>query len=631
MADGLQKKSKGREMSNTIVIAKKSIIMLFSFAVVASMLTVMAISADKTGGTNLLTNMTQAQASGSIGIESGEGVPATGWEAGRCTGGCNPKPVSDVGQVDPRFRTTVYSCTALTKSPATTWCENLNIKTRDTHTWKEICPMRFTVNGALWAGENPAVAMNVIRFNFATLEWNPRGASEQMISHLAGRNPYSITDWSQTWSWGGWNMAPFQTGPFSWSCTKQVVTDSVIVSHGNFHCPTKQDGRPFPHAVGVSVTLWDHNNKEVGTWGALNPQKNKDFQFHRFSCLYVSTGTPPPKVARGIDTCYYNLTYKGAYSTNRAAIANGGTPTSTVRVKVPFSGIKPSVQGSSGNSNLRLVNCTTSYRMSAELPLTQYAYYRLEGHLMRDRYQTYIWDTRYTVGQELIAEIRRIESAPIVRKVYGTNVCRPGAANSYSEYATHAALPNVNFSYSECQRNTGWKCTTSNPRINGVSNAIEVMRNGNKIPTVLGGATITGNAVRDAGGTPGVVSDDNMSYRVSPLKDSSPFNGTNPNADKQHFEMWKADGKTETKWDTWLKNPRANQNSFMSYYWSSDNGKKWAMQYEAKLDNVDFAVPWQDWSESPATIKWMNQKNVDCDGVKNSNSVTVLRSVSSDT
>lgn len=601
-------------------------VILFSFALVASILTMVNVGVNESGRSSLST-VTSAQAAGDdIGYDGdvGQVVPIPSVQG--CLGGCGPAttPVPGVAVSIPNTKSVHYGCKDVDGAG------NCNVAihyTRDAVIRTEKCRFILQVGGTKVATGGPA-AVTWLKNHLVGKVWRPSLPPERMMHHLTGAELGWLikpVGWSDVAN-ASYNGAGEQTeGDIVWGCNEPYVEQHIITYQTRgYVCPPKNDGRPFPYSVGLYVTYRDMEEGRMVAGGI-----SKDWQLQTSTCIYVSANTPPPKVATVAPTCYWNIQHYGYFSTNRAAIQSGGTAT-TNRPSSPYQNAqKPYVSGKSSTAQLH--NCTQEIRMDANLSLSDgYAYYRLQGNADYEKYQYYIWDKSYTGGRELTADIQLVDRGVVSKKVFGTHSCATNPP--YHEYGSWGSLPNISFNYSDCKRDTEWSCKIPHsPRINGVDNAVQLMRDGNYIRTDLGGVNISGNGVRDINSkSVGTVADGNMSYMVRVMDGSSPFNGTNANAEKQYFELWKNDQKTETQWNTWLSSPNANKTNYLSFYWSSDNGAKWQMTYQAKINTAEFAVPWQESTQSGAGTKWMPESNVDCAGVKASNQATVLRSVSSD-
>lgn len=515
------------------------------------------------------------------------------------------------------MKTTFYPCSNVDGAGN---CNVNNIMTRDAEIWTSHCQWQLSRWGADVAYGGDSAVAYLKSAGWGAI-WNPWGGSENMFSHLTG------VDTMQSWfgvAWSDWtqlndqyyngNQTDYWSNEYHWYCQK-IADVSRSNTSTNTTCTPVNDGRPFTYSVGYYVTYI--NNKPLLSDMGI-PQK--DWTISSQTCVYVGAATPPPKLATTSKVCYWNINHSGYFSTNLSAINAGGTRTSNQPVS-PFQGaVQPTISGS--NSTARLNNCTEQIRMDASLSLEDgYAYYRLQAAADYQSYQYYIWDTSFTGGQSLLADIQLSGSGVASRKVYGTNSCQNGGT-TWKQYPSWGSLPNMTFDYSDCGRNVEWTCKTQAPQINDVSNNIEVMRDGSYLPLNLGGVTLRGAGVS-------AVDDQNMSYMIKLVPGSSPFNATDINGTKQYFQLWKGDKATVTPWDTWVSQPNANKNSFLSFYWSSDVGSNWSFTYQAKLNSAQFSVPFQDSTTSPPYLKWMTSTNVDCDGVKTSNSATVLRSVSS--
>lgn len=612
-------------MSNTSIrVVKKSVIMLFSFALIASILTMVNMEVSRSGGSNSLSNTSTAHAE-EIDYTNSHGTSTPVPSGKGCQLECGPTQQTGVksGQVtDPNLKSVFYACSNVTSSGV---CNVNSTSGRTALIITPYCEWALKADGNVVARSGSA-AVTYIKANYLGEIWNPIGPAERMFNHLTGsglwfKSPF--TNDAGIWGFGYNGTTVSRSEGNLWFGCNERFEEDIVVTPGKKHtCAPVNDGRPFPYAVGYVITYRNWNPNHGGY----------DWQVFASGCVYVSKNTPPPKVEWNSQNarCYYGIQHSGFFSTNRAAINNGGTPTTIQPTSPPQNAIKPHVsQG--GTSASRLVNCTTMIRMDASLSLEDgYAYYRLQGFANWQEYRFYAWDPSYTGGVYQIADIRPGKSGVVTERVYGTHSCTTNPA--YQKYPSHASLPTISFKYSDCKRNIEWACKIPNPPlINGVYNNVQLMRDGNHIPTNLGGVNVSGAGVRDINSKAvGTVSDNNMSYKVGVVGGSSPFAGTNPNASKQYFELWKGDKKTETQWNSWVKQPNANKNSFLTYYWSSDNGEKWQMNYQAKLDIAEFGVPFQSSTTSGQGTRWKTETNVDCDGVKTSNSATILRSVSSE-
>lgn len=610
---------------------QKSVIMLFSFALIATVLTLVNVGVNETGNTALSTAQA-AHASGTSGpvitLTDGQSSNQISTPVASCLGVCGPavqtKPPG-VAFIPPNTKSVFYGCANVSASGI---CNVNNVVRFDTFIREPYQSCQLTVNGVEVArgGQSAVLYMRSRLGNY----WNGANYEERMYANLTGYDlgwaAYPII-WSEVNAQGyNGTTANVYEGAYRFYCETRYRTIDVAYGKMSATCGLATDGRAFPYAVGYYVTYKNYNPETLP-----DGSTNRNWGITSQTCAYQAPGQEPAKRATNLVTCYYNLSHSGWYSTNRASIQTGGTATTSAPV---YTGgaypQKPYISGS--NSTARLNNCTTSLNMNASLNLSNgYAYYRLQGDATYQKYQYYVWDPAYTRGVQLPADIRPAGFGPISGKVYGTNVCRNNTPNTWQQYNSFASLPSgVNFSYSSCKRNVTWTCNIPNaPMINNVGNAVEVMRDGTYIPTNLGGVNISGSGVKDISGA-SKVQDNNMSYMVKVVKGSSPFSGTNANDSKQYFELWKSDKTNEMKWDNWLTGPNANKNAYLNYYWSSDNNTSWKMTYQAKINTAQFGVPWQATTTSPAGIAWKVENNVDCDGVKTSNAATVLRSVSTE-
>lgn len=609
-------------------MARRSVILLLSFALVASLFVATNIVANETGIVN--STVKQAQA---ISYDGGVGNPVTIPGVGGCSAGCPAPGNSNSGggviQIDPNIdQTDYYGCSSVSGSGI---CNIGSTVVQDTKLYTTYLQCRLTNNGYVVAMGGSA-AVNYLKYNSLGGIWNPGGAAERMFHHLTGYDlgwaPYPI-DWSGVMSayYNGTQNSSSE-GPLTWACTIEVQSHDPVFVTRPASCAPKNDGRPFPYAVGYLVYLHNNNHTTVGREG----YQNKDWRKVAGTCVYVSASTPPPMRADVLQKCYYGINHQGYFSTNRAAIAGGGATTTNRPVSPSQNAQQPYISGA--NSTARVVNCTETIRMDASLSLVDgYAYYRLQGNATEQKYQYYVWDTAYTGGQKLLAKIVPAGTGPVNKLVYGTNSCSNGAS-SWRQYPSHASLPaqgSIIFDYAECGRNKTWSCKIDfNPRINGTSNNVELMRDGKYVPLGLAGATVSGSGIRDINTKQvGTVAGNNMSYKVDVVSGSSPMNGTNSNDAKQYFALWSADQKTKNSFGSWAKDPNGNKSKFLTYYWSSDNGLNWKMTYQARIDKAEYSVPFQNSTTSGAGVQWkQSTSTVDCDGIKTSNTATILRSVS---
>lgn len=627
-------------MTKVTIAIKNSVVMLFSFALIATILTVGNVGVNESG-TAALSTVQTAEAF-EIGYDLGGISPPAVKPSEACKSACSlPKKTGDAGKgtyggnFNPNVKSIYYGCSSVNSAGV---CNVNSVIETDSKIHQTYCTYRLSNRGYDVAFSGPA-AVQYLKSRLIGTIWAPWGSSERMFRHLTGRDlgwfPYPI-GWSNVNSiyYNGTTAAQYE-GALNFYCKTNVRVNQVYKTT-TVTCPPKNDGRPFPYSVGYVRSYSNSNNANInvinavygGSQGYTGTLQNRNWTTTAVSCVYVNPSTPPPKTLERTDTCYWNLSHRGYFSQNKAAILSGGTLTTNQPRYKGAPTYAPWISGD--NSTAVLQNCTPSLSMSVSLSLTDgYAYYRLQGSANARAFQTYTWDRSYTNGQRRVADIVAGPITTQTLKAFGTHACTSPAYRGYSSWG---ALPNINFSYANCGRNTTWECNIPhNPRINGVGNAVEVMRDGSYIRTDLGGVSITGNGVRDAFSKQvGAIADKNLSYMVKVENGSSPLDGTNPNSTKQYFELWKSDKATETVWNTWLPQPNTNKTSYLTYYWSSDNGSVWRMNYQAKINTGEFAVPFQDATDSPSGTRWKTETNVDCDGVKVSNSATVLRSVTSE-
>ena len=626
-------------MINVTIAIKNSVVILLSFALIATILTLTNVGVNETGNASLST-VQQAEAFEISYDVAGVSPPAA---KPSCTGACGPtKPTGSggsgsVGVALPSNEQIKYYACATVNAAGT--CFINNVVQQDTLIYAAPkCEYRLSNGGVTVASSGPA-AVAYLKARLIGQWFNPYNSPERMYNHLTGAG-LGILPWPAAWSdlRHGYNgtTAGKGEGPLNFFCKQFIPTPVPQYISMTQRCEPKTDGRPFPYAVGYAVH-YVNNNTTVrsvtnirlgGNDNYTGRLENRDWRMKGQNCIYVSPSTPPPKTLERTDKCFWNWTHSGYYSQNKAAILSGGTLTTNQPRYAGATTRAPYLTGDNSTAVLR--DCFPNIAMNVSLSLNDgYAYYRLQGNARTQSFQTYVWDRAFTGGQRLVADIVAGPVGSQTFKAFGTHACTTPAYNSYSSWG---ALPNINFSYADCGRNNTWQCIIPhNPRINGVDNAVEVMRDGSYLRTELGGVNVSGGGVRDSFSKQvGTIADSNLSYMVKVESGSSPLNGTNPNATKQYFELWKSDKATETIWNTWLPQPNANKTSYLTYYWSSDNGMVWRMNYQAKINTGEFAVPFQDTTDGPSGTKWLTETNVDCNGVKVSNAATVLRSVTSE-
>lgn len=389
-------------------------------------------------------------------------------------------------------------------------------------------------------------------------------------------------------------------------------------------------GREFPFPVAIAVTYYDTDPGYV-----INPSTGQRFDFinlrvENVSCLYISSGTPPRKILWSSANCYWNVTYSSAGSTNRSAVQWGGTPTNKPPVvRVADTSRQPWTNKVNGEA--RLNDCTTYIPYSAALNLENepYAYYRLQANGLTQYWEQYIWDTAWTGGRAISAEWRAGSINGLRDARYSVYTCSLNGGSPVN-YPNFGSLPtSVNFKEASCPQ-VRWSCNIPrSPEINGTGVATTVMRDGTLVPLRLPGVNLSGPSIRDVTTkTAGAVNGNNLSYKLTVNDGSSPFLGTDPNASKQYFNLYNQNGKTRESFNTWSKDPNANINKYMSYYWSTDNGKTWSLTYSARVDQAEFYVPVVNTSDGGVYYAWRQDENLDC-GSRASNQVTVIRSVNS--
>lgn len=389
-------------------------------------------------------------------------------------------------------------------------------------------------------------------------------------------------------------------------------------------------GREFAFPVAIAVTYYD-----TDSGFAIDPSNgqrwdNTNLTIESSSCLYISPGTPPRKILWNSANCYWNVTYSSAGSQNRAAIQTGGTSTNQPPVvRVPDNSRQPWTNKVNGEAQLN--DCTTYIPYSAALNLQNepYAYYRLQANGLTQYWQQYIWDTAWTGGRPISAEWRASSVRDLWDARYSVYTCSLNGGSPVN-YPSYGALPaSVNFKESACPQ-VQWSCDIPrSPEINGTGLATTVMRDGTLVPLRLPGVNLSGPSIRDVTTkSNGAVNGDNLSYRLSVNDNSSPFLGTDPNANKQYFTLFNQNGTVREAFNSWSKDPNANINKYMSYYWSSDNGKTWSLTYSARVDQAEFYVPVVNTSDGGVFYDWRQDENLDC-GSRASNQVTVIRSVNS--
>jgi hypothetical protein len=170
------------------------------------------------------------------------------------------------------------------------------------------------------------------------------------------------------------------------------------------------------------------------------------------------------------------------------------------------------------------------------------------------------------------------------------------------------------FTPSKCQ--TGWQCNFSKTiSINGVSDALSVMRNGDRIPTEFGATpTITG----------AVINGRNIKYLDNVVAGSTPYQGKNDNDPKQLFAKYnKIDNKE--RFGQWLPVNNNSQSQFLSFYWASDDHKSWQMTRQYSF-TADFLVSVQNSVNGASTGKYVTDFT-NCPETATSAAVEVVRAV----
>lgn len=605
--------------------------MLFFFAAIATLLTIINVGVNEAGKSSLST-VSSALAADGITLVAGSNNSSIPPAMSSCAPSCSPSSNSSqkVYPTDETVKGVLHACTS---TDASGNCTISGIVEKDRAVNTAYCVWQLRVRGGPTIIGGPQ-AVQYLKYNAIGTFWNGGNLPERMFRHLTGTElgwgVYPV-NWSGIRNqWFNGTTAPQSegNGAYTWSCPQQFRMDQAYRTRSSVAtCAPKWDGRPFPYSTGYYVT---YKNTEIFRVGN---HQNRDWTIKSETCVYVSKNTPPPKILDQTWRCYWNIQHTGWYTTNRAAINSGGTSTTNAPdVTAVNKGKKPYLTGS--NSTADVKDCTLDFSMNAILELKNgHAYYRLQGTANYQMYQYYIWDTSWTGGVKLRADVKALGGVGTeVRKVFGTHRCDVNPA--WKQYDSFNLLPVVNFKASDCAKDVlkNYKCVIPHdPRINGVSTNIEVMRDGNYLPINMGGVNISGSGVRDTySHKMGAVEDKNMSYMVKVLPGSSPLNGPNMNDTKQYFELWKNTKTIETNWNSWISEPNTNKTSYITYYWSSDKGTSWKMTYQAKLNSADFAVKFQDRTNSPTYDKWITETNVPCDTVKTSNAVTVLRSVSSE-
>lgn len=166
------------------------------------------------------------------------------------------------------------------------------------------------------------------------------------------------------------------------------------------------------------------------------------------------------------------------------------------------------------------------------------------------------------------------------------------------------------FDAAQCQTST-WKCTvTGNIAINGSSNNMVVMRNGDKLSVTFPSFNISGNGAKNMRNKQTLTSVNTNS--VSPVNP----NASDANNSRQYFDAsW--------VWNSWQNYKQTG--NWLAFYWSSDNGKNFKFTQQYKF-TADFLVPTQGTINGPTVNKWVTD-TTSCGGTKNSPQVTVARSI----
>jgi hypothetical protein len=578
--------------------------------------------------------VTEAKAD-SIGYDGDYGAVTNIPSASGCLGGCNVGTSKGGGGggggvIPTNIRSQFYSCRGVSGGGS---CTIGGMNSIDSSVGTLKCNMSLFRGGSRISSSG-SVAVNYLRNRLVGFWWNPGGETEQMFSHLTGRDlgwfPYPVAFGDVSQGYNG-TKTTRTFGSLRWGCYNTIDVRTQIDNNKTATCAPRNDGRPFPYAVGYVVT--QRNNNEALIIGSASAHKNRDWRIIGESCVYVSASTPPPKIPDVVQTCYWNIKHTGWFSQNRSTIANGGQATSVAPVSPRDNTREPFISGA--NSNARVTNCTEQIPMKASLSLLDgYAYYRLQGNAQYKSFQYYIWDTSWTGGQRLIADIRQVDSGNRNKMAYGANSCsNTPPFRQYNSFGELPAQGAIIFNYADCpQIADKWECDLGDgPWINDTPNNVKLMRDGNFVPLKLPTMIITGSHIRDSSSKAvGVVLGQNASYRTQVVDGSTPLRpGVDLNARNQYFELWNQNKSRDTSFGQWKLDPNGNASKFLTYYWSSDNGGTWKMTYEAKIDRAEFLVPFQDTSDGPVGQRWMESVNIKCDDLKTSNTAEILRSASS--
>jgi hypothetical protein len=167
--------------------------------------------------------------------------------------------------------------------------------------------------------------------------------------------------------------------------------------------------------------------------------------------------------------------------------------------------------------------------------------------------------------------------------------------------------------------NPNWACDYSTGiAVNGVTDGLEVMRNGEHIPVTHN----NGNAPTISGS--GAINARAWKYMDSVNAGSTPYNGANDNDAKQYFKKFNKTDAPE-KFGVWLPVTNNSQNQSVAFYWAGDANKPWSFQRKYSF-TADFIVNTQTATGAGTQTRPVTDF-VDCGPIAQSAKVSVLRGV----
>ena len=325
---------------------------------------------------------------------------------------------------------------------------------------------------------------------------------------------------------------------------------------------------------------------------------------------YAFQGCSYPQPQYQYNRCYWNNQGQIDYSANRLAHIGSWSRHYT---RTPQAGDPAAPTGGTGNTapQGRCTNGTSvSNFVNVASDVDKYGYYSAMYSFNSRLYtQTqYVGDGRVWYDAGWQAGGTQAHSS----RNFFTYSCVPTGGNAVAgPYWSQAGTPNVdNFLNPATCPQVSWQCVADTPTTIGLDRAAvlsgtlspnrkaSAMRNGEAVPIdfsrirVIDTSTARDIDVTDGQAAPSVRNITNISYRTTVKPGSTPFYGSDANANTQYFKMYTdKTAKAQETFGAWKNHVNSNLDKAISFNWASDNENKgFALQRQYRVTG-QFFVP----------------------------------------